>query len=128
MLLDLSLNLQAFISQRLIPTVEGKRCAAIEILIGTPRACDLIKQGKISELKEIMEKSEQQGMKTFDSALYDLYRQGRISYEEALKNADSKNNLRLKIQLSDGTTPSAKDDYDDEEENLGGLSLVGKDD
>ena len=128
LLLDLSLNLQAFISQRLIPTVEGKRCAAIEILIGTPRACDLIKQGKISELKEIMEKSEQQGMKTFDSALYDLYRQGRISYEEALKNADSKNNLRLKIQLSDGTTPSAKDDYDDEEENLGGLSLVGKDD
>ena len=94
--LDLSLNLVAFVSQRLIPTVDGKRAAAIEILIGTPRVCDLIKQGKVMEIKEVMEKSEQQGMKTFDSALFDLYREGKISYEEALKNADSKNNLRLK--------------------------------
>ncbi|MCI5106457.1 MAG: PilT/PilU family type 4a pilus ATPase [Pseudomonadales bacterium] len=125
--LDLSLNLVAFVSQRLIPTVDGKRCAAIEILIGTPRVCDLIKQGKVMELKEVMEKSEQQGMKTFDAALFDLYKQGKITYEEALKNADSKNNLRLRIQLSEGKQGEDDEDLDDEEEN-GGLSLVGKDD
>lgn len=124
--LDLSLNLVAFVSQRLIPTVDGKRCAAIEILIGTPRVCDLIKQGKVSEIKEVMEKSEQQGMKTFDAALFDLYKQGKITYEEALKNADSKNNLRLRIQLSEGK--SGDDDDIDDEESSGGLSLVGKDD
>jgi len=125
--LDLSLNLVAFVSQRLIPTVDGKRAAAIEILIGTPRVCDLIKQGKVMEIKEVMEKSEQQGMKTFDSALFDLYREGKISYEEALKNADSKNNLRLKIQLAEGKTGEEEDDLDDED-GLGGLSLVSKDD
>ncbi len=118
--MDLSLNLQGFVSQRLIPTVDGKRAAAIEILLGTPRVCDLIKQGKVDEIKEVMEKSENQGMKTFDSALFDLYKAGRISLEEALKNADSKNNLRLRIQLSEGKKPSA-----DEEE--GGLSLEPKD-
>ncbi|MEQ8954565.1 MAG: PilT/PilU family type 4a pilus ATPase [Gammaproteobacteria bacterium] len=125
--LDLSLNLVAFISQRLIPTPDGKRCAAIEILIGTPRVQDLIKQGKIMEIKEVMEKSEQQGMKTFDSALFALYKQGKISYEEALKNADSKNNLRLRIQLSEDRKDD-DEDYDDEDEDAGGLSLVGKDD
>jgi len=124
--LDLSLNLQGFVSQRLIPTVDGKRAAAIEILLGTPRVCDLIKQAKIMEIKEVMEKGEQQGMKTFDSALFDLFRQGKISYEEALKNADSKNNLRLRIQLADGTTG---DDSDlDNEDDSGGLSLVTRDD
>lgn len=129
LLLDLSLNLQAFISQRLIPTIDGKRCAAIEILIGTPRANDLIKQGKISELKELMEKSEQQGMKTFDSALYDLYKQGKISLEEALKNADSRNNLRLKIQLSEGKTAKEMDEAEEEgQDSKGGLSLVSMDD
>ena len=123
--LDLSLNLVAFVSQRLIPTVDGKRAAAIEILIGTPRVCDLIKGGKVMEIKEVMEKSEQQGMKTFDSALFDLYKSGKVSYEEALKNADSKNNLRLRIQLSEG---KEGDEEDLEEEDEGGLSLVGKDD
>lgn len=122
--LDLSLNLVAFISQRLIPTVDGKRAAAIEILIGTPRVCDLIKQGKVMEIKEVMEKSEQQGMKTFDAALFDLYKAGKISYEEALANADSKNNLRLRIQLSEGKEGDDDEDVDDE----GGLSLVGKED
>lgn len=125
--LDLSLNLVAFVSQRLIPTVDGKRAAAIEILIGTPRVADLIKGGKIMEIKEVMEKSEQQGMKTFDSALFDLYKSGKISYEEALKNADSKNNLRLKIQLAEGKSGEDEEDLDDEDES-GGLSLVGKDD
>ncbi|GAB5499480.1 MAG: PilT/PilU family type 4a pilus ATPase [Pseudohongiellaceae bacterium] len=124
--LDLSLNLVAFVSQRLIPTKDGKRCAAIEILIGTPRVCDLIKQGKVMELKEVMEKSEQQGMKTFDSALFGLYKEGKITYEEALKNADSKNNLRLRIQLSEGRDGDEEEELDEEER--GGLSLVGKDD
>ena len=125
--LDLSLNLVAFVSQRLVPTVDGKRCAAIEILIGTPRVCDLIKQGKVMEIKEVMEKSEQQGMKTFDSALFDLYKQGKISYEETLKNADSKNNVRLRIQLSEGKAGEEEEELE-EEDDSGGLSLVGKDD
>jgi len=125
--LDLSLNMVAFVSQRLVPTVDGKRCAAIEILIGTPRVCDLIKQGKVMEIKEVMEKSEQQGMKTFDSALFDLYKQGKISYEETLKNADSKNNVRLRIQLSEGKAGEEEEELE-EEDDSGGLSLVGKDD
>jgi len=125
--LDLSLNLVAFVSQRLVPTVDGKRCAAIEILIGTPRVCDLIKQGKVMEIKEVMEKSEQLGMKTFDSALFDLYKQGKISYEETLKNADSKNNVRLRIQLSEGKAGEEEEELE-EEDDSGGLSLVGKDD
>lgn len=119
--LDLSLNLRGLISQRLVPTPDGKRAAAIEVLLGTPRVQDLIKNGKVDEIREVMEKSEEQGMKTFDSALFDLYQAGRISLEEALKNADSKNNLRLKVQLSQGDTPSA--DEDDES----GLSLTPKD-
>ncbi len=121
--MDMSLNLQGLVSQRLIPTVNGTRAAAIEILLGTPRVCDLIKQGKVDEIKEVMEKSENQGMKTFDSALFDLYKAGRISLEETLKNADSKNNLRLKVQLSEG---KATDDDDDG--GLGGLALQPKDD
>ena len=124
--LDLSLNLQGFVSQRLIPTPDGKRAAAFEILLGTPRVCDLIKQGEVMELKEVMEKSEQQGMKTFDSALYDLCKSGKISYEEALKNADSKNNLRLRIQLSEGKGADQTDI--DDNEDIGGLSLVQADD
>ncbi len=116
--LDLSLNLRAFISQRLIPTVDGKRCAAIEILLGSPRVCDLIKQGKVEEIKEVMIKSENQGMKTFDSALYELYKAGKITLEEALKNADSKNNLRLRITLDENEAGTEDDNEDD-----GALSL-----
>ena len=97
--LDLSLNLRGIVSQRLIPSVDGKRAAAIEILLGTPRVCDLIKNGKVDEIKEVMMKSETQGMRTFDSALYQLYQEGKISLQEALQNADSVNNLRLRIQL-----------------------------
>ncbi len=99
LLQDLSLNMRGIISQRLIPTVDGKRCAAIEILLGTPRAADLIAKGLVSDLKELMEKSAEQGMQTFDMALFKLYKQGLITLEEALKNADSKNNLRLRITL-----------------------------
>ena len=107
LLLDLSLNLRAFVSQRLIPTVDGRRCAAIEILIGTPLICDMVRRGDISGIKEVMEKSANLGMQTFDMALFTLYKEGKISIEEALLNADSANNLRLKISLSENA--SARD-------------------
>lgn len=100
LLMDLSLNLKAFVSQRLIPTVDGKRVAAIEILLGTPMVRDLIMKGEVHAIKEIMEKSEEQGMQTFDSHLYRLFLEGRISLAEALRNADSPSNLKLKINLS----------------------------
>ena len=86
MLLDLSLNLQAFVSQRLIPNQQGARSAAIEILLGTPTVNELITRGDIGSIKEVMEKSEELGMKTFDKALFDLYEAGKITAEEALKN------------------------------------------
>lgn len=119
LLMDLSINLRGFVSQRLIPTLDGKRTAAIEVLLGTPRVADLIKKGEVEELKEVMEKSERQGMKTFDSALFQLYREGKISLEEALKNADSENNLRLKITLAE----SEESDKTIEQAS-GGLSLT----
>lgn len=106
LLQDLSLNMRGIISQRLIPTVDGKRAAAIEILLGTPRAADLIAKGNVHELKELMAASADQGMQTFDMALYNLYKEGKITLEEALKNADSRNNLRLKITLDNN--PAAK--------------------
>lgn len=108
--LDLSLNMRGIISQRLIPTIDNKRAAAIEVLLGTPRVCDLIKQGKVDEIKEVMEKSKNLGMQTFDGALIELYEAGKISLEEALQNADSKNNLRLQIQLKKGIVPGADTD------------------
>jgi twitching motility protein PilU len=101
LLMDLSTNIQAFVSQRLIPTSDGKRCAAIEILMGTPMVADLILKGEFDGIKAVMEKSENAGMKTFDGALLDLYREGLISKEEAIKNADSANNVRLKIKFAD---------------------------
>ncbi len=101
LLMDMSTNMQAIISQRLIPTVDGKRCAAIEILMGTPMISDLILKGEFDGIKEVMEKSANVGMVTFDGALMELYKQGLISKEEALKNADSANNVRLKIKFAD---------------------------
>jgi len=101
LLSDLSINLRAFISQRLVRTVDNKRCAAIEILLNSPRIADLIKAGEILEIKEVMEKSEPMGMQTFDVALYKLYVDGKITLDEALKNADGANNLRLKIELAE---------------------------
>ncbi len=102
LLLDLSLNLKAFVSQRLVPTVDGKRTAAIEILLGTELVRDLIHKGEIHMLKEAMEKSENVGMQTFDSHLMRLYKEGTITLDEALQNSDSPNNLKLKINLSEG--------------------------
>ena len=113
LLMDLSLNLKAFVSQRLIPTIDGKRVAAIEILLGTPMIRDLIMKGDIHAIKEIMEKSAEQGMQTFDSHLYKLYSSGRISLEEALRNADSASNLKLKINLAAGLQPKRTDTNND---------------
>ncbi len=101
LLMDLSLNLRAFISQRLIPSIDGKRVAAIEILLGTPLVTDLIRKGDVHLIKEVMEKSEELGMQTFDAHLYHLYRQDKITIDEALRNADSTNNLKLRISLSE---------------------------
>ena len=101
LLMDLSLNLKALVSQRLLPRREGKgRVAAVEILINTPLIQELIFKGEVGEIKEIMKKSREQGMQTFDQALYDLFEGNDITYEDALRNADSVNDLRLQIKLN----------------------------
>ena len=97
---DISLNLRAIVSQRLIRTLDGGRCAAIEILINTPLISDLIARGDVSGIKAVMAKSRELGMQTFDQAVFDLYQAGKISYDEALRNADSVNEVRLKIKLA----------------------------
>ena len=100
LLMDLSLNLKAFISQRLLPLRQGKgRVAAVEIMLNSPLISDLIFKGAVHEIKEVMAKSRELGMQTFDQHLFDLYEAGLISYEDALRNADSLNDLRLKIKL-----------------------------
>jgi twitching motility protein PilU len=100
LLMDLSLNLRGIVSQRLIPLKEGKgRAAAVEIMLNSPLISDLIFKGEVHEIKEIMKKSRELGMQTFDQALFDLFEAGKISYEDALRNADSVNDLRLNIKL-----------------------------
>jgi twitching motility protein PilU len=120
LLMDLSLNIQAFVSQRLIPTVDGKRCAAIEVLLGTPLVAELILRGEIDGVKEVMRKSENIGMKTFDTALFELYQEGLITEEEAIRNSDSANNVRLKIKFA----------KEDRQSSIGqaGFSLASLDD
>ena len=99
-LMDLSLNLKGLVSQRLIPLKESKgRTAAIEILLNSPLISDLIFKGEVHEIKEVMKKSREMGMQTFDQALFDLYEGGKIGYEDAMRNADSMNELRLQIKL-----------------------------
>ena len=123
LLMGLGQNLRAFVSQRLVPTIDGKRCAAVEVLLGTKTIEEMIIKGEFENIKEIMEKSENLGMRTFDSALYHLYKDGRISLDEALRNADSANNLRLRIKLDQGNgavsggaglSVAAIDEMDDE--------------
>lgn len=104
-LLDLSLNLRAIISQRLIPKKGGGIIAAVEVLINTPRMQELIRKGEVGEIKELIEKSTAQGMQTFDQAIFQLYESGQISYEDALKNADAMNDLRLNIKLNSKLPP-----------------------
>ncbi len=97
--LQLSMNLRAIISQRLVPSLDGRRVPALEILVDTPRVKDLIKKAQVDTLKEAMEQGIQEGCQTFDHVLFTLYKEGKISIEQALINADSANNLRLKIKL-----------------------------
>ena len=109
LLMDLSLNLKAMISQRLVPLRDTKgRCAAVEVMLNSPLISDLIFKGEVHEIKEIMKKSRELGMQTFDQALFDLYEADKISYEDALRNADSVNDLRLAIKLR-GKEAQARD-------------------
>ncbi len=120
--LDMSLNLRAVVAQRLIPKKDGSgRTVAVEVLLNTPLIGDLIEKGKVSEIKDVMKRSRELGMQTFDQAVYDLYKAGQISYEEALKNADSANEVRLMIKLGaeSGELP--------EDESVQGLSLEADD-
>ena len=104
--MDLSLNLKAMIAQQLIPLADGSgRQAAIEILINTPLAGDLIRKGEVHKLKELMTRSTELGMQTFDQALFKMYDEGKITYEDAMAHADSKNDLRLLIKLQSETDP-----------------------
>jgi twitching motility protein PilU len=101
LLMDLSLNLKAFVSQRLVPKQDGKgRQAVVEIMLNSPLISDLIFKGEVSEIKEIMKKSRNLGMQTFDQALFDAFENNVISLEDALRNADSMNDLRLQIKLN----------------------------
>jgi twitching motility protein PilU len=100
LLMDLSLNLRALVSQRLVPREQGRgRIAAVELLLNTPLVSDLIFKGDVAEIKEVMKRSREQGMQTFDQSLFDLYEAQLITYEDALRNADSFNDLRLQIKL-----------------------------
>ncbi|MFW5451348.1 MAG: PilT/PilU family type 4a pilus ATPase [Methylophagaceae bacterium] len=116
--LDLSLNLRAVIAQRLIPRKDGTgRAVAVEVLLNTPLIADLIEKGKVSEIKEVMKRSRELGMQTFDQAVYDLYKAGEITYEECLKNSDSANEVRLMIKLGSETGELPDD------EGIEGLSI-----
>ncbi len=119
LLMDMSLNIQAMISQRLLPREGGQgRVAAMEIMLKSPLISDLIYKGEVAQIKEVMAKSNRLGMKTFDQDLFDIYESGKISYEEAMRNADSRNELRLRIKLE------GKRDIDNAEERAKGLSLA----
>ncbi|QEW08076.1 PilT/PilU family type 4a pilus ATPase [Nitrincola iocasae] len=136
--MDLSLNLKAIVAQQLLPTVDGTgRRAAIEVLINTPLIQDMVRKGAVHEIKDVIKKSTNLGMQTFDQALFNLYKQGVISYDVALSHADSTNDLRLMIKLNEEThgkskTVSAKDDSmpsftlqeEDDNMNLGGVADV----
>ncbi|HEV8715276.1 MAG TPA: PilT/PilU family type 4a pilus ATPase [Candidatus Binatia bacterium] len=118
--LQLALNLRAIISQRLVMGTEGFRVAALEILLDTPRIKELIKRGEVDTIKEAMEQGAQEGCQTFDMALFDLYSEGRISLDQALINADSINNLRLKIKVNETKEGAAA-----KKTELSGLRLEG---
>jgi len=129
LLMDLSLNLKAVIAQRLLKTVDGEgRAAAIEIMLNSPLISDLILKGEVHEIKTIMSKSNELGMKTFDQALFDLQQEDRVTLEDALRNADSMNELRLRIKLEGKDAKSAEEDdlghlsmEEEEEEGSGGM-------
>ncbi len=117
LLMDLSLNIRALISQRLIPRESGGRIAAIEIMLNSPLIQDLIFKGEVAKIKEVMSRSTRLGMRTFDQALFELYETGFISFEDAIRNADSKNELRLRVKLESKREAKNVDDS-------GGLQLL----
>jgi len=121
--MDLSLNLRGMIAQQLVPTPDGKsRRAVVEVLLNTPLAADLIRKGEVRKLKELMKRSSEQGMQTFDQALYVLYTRGEITYEDAIAHADSANDLRLMIKLE------RDDNAEVLEKSTAGLTLEENDD
>ena len=131
--MNLSMNLRAILSQRLVKTVDNKRAAAIEIMVNTPRIADLVLKGDVGAIKEAMEAGEQHGMRTFDQALFQLWQDGKISEIEALRNADSANNLRLKMKMatiegaSEGEQSASADDilqHRSDDDESGGLKLT----
>jgi len=121
LLMDLSLNLRGIVSQRLIKKIGGGLVPAVEILLNTPYISDLIQKGKIDTIKDVMEQANESGMQTFDQALFKLYKEGKITQEEAIRNADSRNNVGLQIRLSEGMEGTGSDDLSihEEEENRG---------
>jgi twitching motility protein PilU len=123
LLMDMSLNVKAMISQRLIPRQSGQgRIASMEIMLRSPLIADLIFKGDIPKIKEVMAKSNRLGMKTFDQDLFELYEEGKISYEEAMRNADSKNELRLRVKLE------SKREKDASADGEGSLALLDEQD
>jgi len=121
--MDLSLNLKAMIAQQLVPTIDGKsRKAVIEIMLNTPLASDFIRKGDVHKLKELMKNSTEQGMQTFDQALYDFYASGDISYENAVNYADSSNEVRLMIKLGDAEKKANFKGDDDNHDD--GMELI----
>ncbi len=125
LLLDLSLNLKAVISERLLATPSGDgRRAAVEILLNSPLMSELIKKGEIHEMKELVKKSTEQGMKTFDEAIYELIKAGEVTMEEGMRNADSVNDLRLRVKLGESSSAGGAVEEDDG----GGLQLTDEDD
>jgi len=122
LLMDLSLNLKAVVSQRLIRTQDGQgRVPAVEIMINTPLMADLILKGAVHDMKDLIKRSREQGMQTFDQALFDLYESGKISYPEAIRNADSMNDLRLRIKLD--SKRAQREEEPDVMDDLSGLSV-----
>ncbi|AGA32011.1 Twitching motility protein PilT [Thioalkalivibrio nitratireducens DSM 14787] len=125
LLMDLSLNLKAVVSQRLIRTQDGEgRVPAVEIMINTPLMSDLILKGAVHEMKDLIARSREQGMQTFDQALFDLYETGKISYQEAIRNADSMNDLRLRVKLD--SKRAQREEEPDVMDDLSGLSVADK--
>jgi twitching motility protein PilU len=119
---QLALNLRGIVSQRLLPRSQGLgRVAAVEVMLNTPRIADLITKGEIGALKEAIETNAQDGSRSFDQALYDLYRGGHISLEEALRQADSTNNLRLRIKMEDAGHMGAKPTFSLQQEKKAGM-------
>jgi twitching motility protein PilU len=124
LLMDLSLNLKSIISQRLLRREDGGRVAAVEVLLNSPLVSDLIFKGEVGKIKEVMTRSGEQGMQTFDMALFALFEEGKISYEEAMRNADSKNELRLRIKLESQRAATSMH----EDETVGKMALLDDDD